>query len=92
MLSECPEEVNMALILGPIVAAVILIPLLIIFLFIFIRNRRDQREFARFLKEKESARWEAVSKPPCSLFCLRFYMHLFIRTVNILLLQQMMPL
>ena len=50
------------MILGPVFAAVVLIPLLIIFLIIFIRNRRDAREFAKFMEEKDRAKWEAVSE------------------------------
>ncbi|KAL8562780.1 hypothetical protein ACOMHN_022655 [Nucella lapillus] len=60
---ECPEEVNLALILGPVVAGIVLIPLLLLCIFIFIRNRRDTAEFARFMKEKDKARWESAANP-----------------------------
>lgn len=60
---ECPEEVNLAIIIGPVVAAVVLIPLLLICLFILIRNRRDRAEFARFMKEKDKAKWESGANP-----------------------------
>ena len=61
LIAECPEEVNLALILWPVVACIVLIPLLLLCIFIFIRNRRDAAEFARFMKEKDKARWESVS-------------------------------
>ncbi|XP_076460406.1 integrin beta pat-3-like [Babylonia areolata] len=60
---ECPEEVNLGLILGPVVAGIVIIPLLLLCIFIFIRNRRDAAEFARFMKEKDKARWESESNP-----------------------------
>ena len=61
LIAECPEEVNLALILWPVVACIVLIPLLLLCVFICIRNRRDAAEFARFMKEKDKARWESVS-------------------------------
>nr|AVP12656.1 integrin beta 3 [Littorina littorea] len=60
---ECPEDVNLALILGPVVAGIVLIPLLLLCIFILIRNRRDRAEFARFMKEKDKARWESAANP-----------------------------
>nr|KAG5690037.1 hypothetical protein BaRGS_009844 [Batillaria attramentaria] len=60
---ECPKEVDLALIVGPVIAAVVLIPLLLICLFICIRNRRDRAEFARFMKEKDKARWDSGANP-----------------------------
>lgn len=50
----------MAAIVGGTIGAVVLIPLLILCLFIFIRNRRDAKEYADFMKDKEKARWDAV--------------------------------
>lgn len=51
----------MAMIVGLVVAGVVLIPLLALCIFIFIRNRRDAAEFAEFMREKERAKWESVS-------------------------------
>ena len=59
--TECPEAAPVMAIAGGIVAAVILIPLLLIILFIFLRNRRDAKEFADFMKEREKAKWDSVS-------------------------------
>lgn len=49
------------MIVGLVVAGVVLIPLLALCIFIFIRNRRDAAEFAEFMREKERAKWESVS-------------------------------
>ena len=57
---ECPRDAPLAAIIGGTVAAVVLIPLLIICLIIIIRNRRDAKEYADFLNEKDKARWESV--------------------------------
>ena len=61
LFAECPEEVNLSLILFPVFACIVLIPLLLLCIFIFIRNRRDAAEFAQFMKETDKARWESVS-------------------------------
>lgn len=58
---DCPEEVNVAMIIGLVVAGIVLIPLLALCIFIFIRNRRDAAEYAEFLREKERTKWETVS-------------------------------
>lgn len=58
---DCPEEVNVAMIVGLVVAGIVLIPLLALCIFIFIRNRRDAAEYAEFLREKERTKWETVS-------------------------------
>lgn len=60
---DCPAEANIAAIVGGTVAAVVLIPLLIICLIIFIRNRRDAKEYADFMKEREKARWDSGGNP-----------------------------
>lgn len=54
-------KVNVALIVGLVLAGVVLLPLLAICIIIFIRNRRDAAEFARFMKEKDKAKWDSVS-------------------------------
>lgn len=59
--AECPKEAPVAAIVGGTVAAVVLIPLLIICLIIFIRNRRDAKEYADFMKERDRAKWDSVS-------------------------------
>ena len=52
---------NLALILGLVVACVVFIPLLLLCIFIFVRNRRDAAEFARFMTEREQAQSDEVS-------------------------------
>ncbi|CAG5121732.1 unnamed protein product [Candidula unifasciata] len=60
---ECPKEAPVAAIVGGTVAAVVLIPLLIICLIIFIRNRRDAKEYADFMKERDRAKWDSGANP-----------------------------
>ncbi|GFO10079.1 integrin beta [Plakobranchus ocellatus] len=60
---KCPRDAPLAAIIGGTVAAVVLIPLLIICLIIIIRNRRDAKEYADFLNEKNKARWESGVNP-----------------------------
>lgn len=60
---KCAEEAPVVAIVGGTVAAVVLIPLLLIILFIFIRNRRDAKEFADFMKEREKAKWDSAANP-----------------------------
>ncbi|XP_025096259.1 LOW QUALITY PROTEIN: integrin beta-1-A-like [Pomacea canaliculata] len=60
---DCPEEVNVAMIVGLVVAGIVLIPLLALCIFIFIRNRRDAAEYAEFLREKERTKWETGANP-----------------------------
>ncbi|GFS00396.1 integrin beta [Elysia marginata] len=60
---KCPRDAPLAAIIGGTVAAVIFIPLLIICFIIFIRNRRDAKEYADFLKDKNKARWESGANP-----------------------------
>ncbi|RUS86975.1 hypothetical protein EGW08_005213, partial [Elysia chlorotica] len=60
---RCPKDAPLAAIIGGTVAGIILIPLLIICLCIFIRNRRDAKEYADFLKDKNKARWESGANP-----------------------------
>uniref|UniRef100_A0A0B6ZNF3 Integrin beta n=1 Tax=Arion vulgaris TaxID=1028688 RepID=A0A0B6ZNF3_9EUPU len=60
---DCPEEAPVAAIVGGTVAAVVLIPLLIICLIIFIRNRRDAKEYADFMKERDRAKWDSGANP-----------------------------
>ncbi|XP_005094323.1 integrin beta pat-3 [Aplysia californica] len=60
---KCPEDAPVKAIVGGTIAAVVLIPLLIICLIIFIRNRRDAKEFADFMKEREKAKWDSGANP-----------------------------
>ncbi|XP_055868207.1 integrin beta-1-like [Biomphalaria glabrata] len=60
---DCPAAANVAAIVGGTVAAVVLIPLLIICLIILIRNRRDAKEYADFMKERDRAKWESGANP-----------------------------
>ncbi|XP_059165654.1 integrin beta-1-A-like [Physella acuta] len=60
---DCPEKLNLAAIIGGTIAAVVLIPLLILCLIIFLRNRQDAKEYAEFLNEKNKAQWDTGENP-----------------------------
>ncbi|XP_048243651.1 integrin beta-PS-like [Haliotis rufescens] len=60
---ECPEEVPvMAIALG-IPFAILFIGILIILLILFIKRRREAKEYAEFLKVSKKAKWESESNP-----------------------------
>lgn len=58
---ECPPKVFIIGIVLAVIAAIVLIGLAILLLWKFITTIHDQREFARFERERMMAKWDTVS-------------------------------
>src|SRR5688572_19144204 len=84
-ITEFPAPVNiLAFVLG-VIGGIILIGLLLLLIWKLLVTIHDRREYARFEKERENARWDMVITHffimcYCCyllLLCIRFLMHYF---------------
>lgn len=57
---ECPTEIFILGIVMGVIASIVLIGLAFLFLWKILTTIHDRREFAKFEKERQSAKWDAV--------------------------------
>lgn len=62
---DCPPKVFMLGIVLGVIAAIVLIGLAILLLWKLLTTIHDRREFAKFEKERRSAKWDTVSLMSC---------------------------
>lgn len=60
MITECPAPVNILAIVLGVIGGIILIGLLLLLIWKLLVTIHDRREYARFEKERENARWDMV--------------------------------
>ncbi|XP_071977381.1 integrin beta-2 isoform X2 [Engystomops pustulosus] len=60
---ECPEEPNIAAIVGGTIAGVILIGLIILAIWKLFTEVKDRKEYQRFEKERQQVRWDKSINP-----------------------------
>lgn len=58
--TECPKPVNILAIVMGVILAILLIGLLLLLLWKIIVTLYDRREYAKFEKEVEKAKWDMV--------------------------------
>lgn len=63
--TDCPEPVNVLAIVGGVVAGILAVGLLLLLLWKFLIHIHDTREFAKFEKERQNAKWDTVSITCC---------------------------
>lgn len=68
---ECPTPVPVLPIVLGVIAGIILIGLLLLLLWKLLVTIHDRREYARFEKERDNARWNLV----CHLVCTSLHIH-----------------
>lgn len=68
-IAECPTPVNILAIVLGVIGGIILIGLLLLLIWKLLVTIHDRREYARFEKERENARWDMV------IFALFFIMY-----------------
>ena len=59
--AECPEKVNIWWIILAIILAIVLIGLILLLIWKCFATIVDRREFAKFEKERQNAKWDTVS-------------------------------
>lgn len=59
---ECPTEIFILGIVMGVIASIVLIGLALLFLWKILTTIHDRREFAKFEKERRSAKWDTVRK------------------------------
>ena len=59
---ECPTEIFILGIVMGVIASIVLIGLALLFLWKILTTIHDRREFAKFEKERRSAKWDTVSE------------------------------
>ena len=64
---SCPKPVNIPAIVGAVVASIVLIGLLLLLVWKLLTYIHDTREFAKFEKERQNAKWDTVSIPRFTL-------------------------
>lgn len=58
---ECPTEVFILGIVMGVIASIVLLGLALLFLWKILTTIHDRREFAKFEKERQAAKWDTVS-------------------------------
>lgn len=59
---ECPPEFHIMGLILALISSIVLIGMALLFLWKLLTTIHDRREFARFEKERRSAKWDTVSK------------------------------
>lgn len=61
LLSVCPESVNVLAIVGGVVGGIVAVGLFLLLIWKLLTFIHDTREFAKFEKERQNAKWDTVS-------------------------------
>jgi len=59
--TDCPIKIPLWLVVLVVVSGIVVIGLIALGIWKVVTNIHDRREFAKFEKEKQQARWESVS-------------------------------
>ena len=63
LFAECPEPVNPAAISLAVISAIVAVGLALLLIWKLFTTIHDRREFAKFEKERQNAKWDTVSQP-----------------------------
>lgn len=67
---ECPPEFHIMGLILALISSIVLIGMALLFMWKLFTTIHDRREFARFEKERQSAKWDTVSKSTFLVYCL----------------------
>lgn len=82
---ECPAEIFILGIVMGVIASIVLIGLALLFLWKILTTIHDRREFAKFEKERRSAKWDTVRMRNLNIFLAKnthVYFFLFLVSIS----------